>query len=100
MKPCPFCQQPPVVHQSPREPAWYQVACASNECSGREVRTHRCGSREEAEKLWDDRVEPGDQAVEVTIKGAPVRLSKAERDDLIAQLGSSAAPVLDAEAAR
>lgn len=90
MKLCPFCQQPPAVNRhTSTAPVWFQIKCVSTECAGRTVETIRCATEVEAERIWDDRLAPGDESIEVTIKGAPVRLSKAEQDELRARLSAS-----------
>ncbi|HEY1382122.1 MAG TPA: hypothetical protein VGF43_00825 [Dongiaceae bacterium] len=59
------------------------------------MRTIRCGREAEAEKIWDDRVVSGEEALEVTVKGSPIRLSKAERDDLLGQLAAAQSGQVD-----
>lgn len=62
---CPFCKESPIVHQhkSPTDAeqsklkagSWAQVECASEKCAMRVVKTHRCGSLEEAVRIWNER---------------------------------------------
>lgn len=63
---CPFCGSAPVVHNhhAPQDAAkqgivgnkWAQIECASAKCAMRMVKTHRCGSVEDAIAVWNDRV--------------------------------------------
>jgi hypothetical protein len=63
--PCPFCGAAPIIHKHRDTPnakeqgvsagAWAQVECASDKCAMRIVKTHRCGSADDAVAIWNAR---------------------------------------------
>jgi hypothetical protein len=46
-------------------PVWFQITCTSTECAGRTVETIRCATESEAERIWGDRLAPGEDSIEV-----------------------------------
>lgn len=53
--PCPFCGAQPELrsHNKGMPVRWYEVVCASSACDMRDVKTHRCGSEDDAVKVWN-----------------------------------------------